>query len=414
MIRTRLALILSLIATPAICAAEKLPPELAVIPGDAAVFVSVRCDLLAKSSVGRAMLEVEGVKPTMEWAEKHWFGFPISEVERATLVFPRFTDRASVNVPVLIVTRNRKIDRALTLRTLNARSALPERIVPHEPREDRTTRRGELWRIENGGGLTPVLMFLGDRSLVLGLGESDQAPELGVLHMLGQLVDISGDGPLNAAIEHAARNNVLAVGVSTDFLKPMLKAIDGKEKLYAALGAAKSATLVVSLEPDFQVSLRVEFPDEAAARSAQPVAIKLAAWLDEFVKTETADTSNEELKLVAILLESLKSAGEPRVDGKALTLNVRINGNEFAKVAVSAIKAGRARLISTLDQRKSANALKQLALAVHNFSDVNDFLPFKERPKDEIHPGLSWRVALLPLRRRRWALPAVFPESTLG
>src|SRR3954454_2259382 len=129
MIRLRLIIALSLFAAPAL-AADKLPPELALVPPDAAAFVSVRYDLLAASALGKAPVvgELLAHPDVVKEVENNLLGFPPAEVERVTVVYPNLpagdlTDAA----PVFVVTRTKPIERGPLIRKFAAWPFAPDR-----------------------------------------------------------------------------------------------------------------------------------------------------------------------------------------------------------------------------------------------------------------------------------------------
>ena len=121
MSRLRFAVLL-LVAAPA-AAADKLPPELALIPPDAAAFVSVRLDRLVGSVLAQAPLFGDGKERGL-----------LADFERPRARLPARRGRAGDGrlpgrpdqglgpaLPVLVVTRTKPIDRVALLRKLQAR-----------------------------------------------------------------------------------------------------------------------------------------------------------------------------------------------------------------------------------------------------------------------------------------------------
>jgi hypothetical protein len=66
------------------------------------------------------------------------------------------------------------------------------------------------------------------------------------------------------------------------------------------------------------------------------------------------------------------------------------------QAAEAAARSAAARIQASADRMKGSNTLKQIGLAIHNYHDTHGEFPFKERAPAGLHPGLSWRVAILP------------------
>src|SRR5687767_6160038 len=253
MSRLRLAVLL-LVASPA-AAADKLPPELALIPPDAAAFVSVRLDRLIGPVLAREPLFGDGKERGLfADFERRGLGFPPAEVERVTAVYPvALAKDGGPTIPVLVVTRTKPIDRVALLQNLQARP-VTERDRPPVQESDR--RR--LFELQYGGRLA----FHGDRTIVL----TDRENTALVLGMLDRKPDPSAEAPLGAALAAAAGDkNVLAAGATGAAFKALVGMWPERDRDFAALGRASAVTLVAELEPDLRAALRAEFSDQVTA-----------------------------------------------------------------------------------------------------------------------------------------------------
>jgi hypothetical protein len=121
----------------------------------------------------------------------------------------------------------------------------------------------------------------------------------------------------------------------------------------------------------------------------------VTGWAADALKDLAAGPEKADADLSRLLLAAIRDAGEPVRDGKAVTFAVRIKADEFGRSANAFAQSAVTRLRTRATRMKSFNNLKQMALAVHNYHDTNGQFPFKDRPMG-VHPGLSWRVAILP------------------
>src|SRR6185436_20677052 len=93
------------------------------IPKDSAAFVTIRYDLLGATPAGKALTFGGSAPPEfLESVQKKWLGFPLNELERVTLVFPQLAGRFTTeDMPLVVVTRTKKIDRTSVAAALRAR-----------------------------------------------------------------------------------------------------------------------------------------------------------------------------------------------------------------------------------------------------------------------------------------------------
>lgn len=385
MMRLRIALVLSLVAAPAAVSTEKLPPELALIPPDAAAFVSVRYDLLTNSPLGKspAIAELLRKPELVDQIESRLLGFPLSEVERVTVVYPTLPiPEVAEHPPLFVVTRTKKLDRAAVLTRFGARPFRSDRDEGPPP----PPQRGLMWV----GRDDVVFCFAGDRSMLMTTRRSAAF----LLQMFAQLVDPSPDSPLEPALTAAAGKNALVAGISGTTVRTLLGAWPDKGAEFAALGEARAVTLVANLEAGFRATVTANFPDGAKAKAGKAAADGLTRWAAEALAG--FGTNKQETELAALLRTAIRDAGEAKLDRTAVSQSVQINEDGFRKVAEAAARSAVVRIRDAAERMKSSNNLKQFGLAVHNSHDTFGVFPFQHRPKEQAHPGLSWRVAILP------------------
>jgi len=391
------AIALALLTATGSVAADPLPPELALIPKDAAAFVSIRYDQLSATPFGKAVVFAGGPRPEVfDTLEKKWLGFPLNEVERVTAVFPQLTGRFAIeDIPLFVVTRTKKIDRDSLLSTLHARpiSDRHKEMTLEELKravQTRPARRpGEAYSTDDERLL---LYFVGERTVVLATPTS----YLGLFRLLGQHFDPSDDAPLTGALNAAAGKDVIVAGMTGPAIKNLLAAWPEKEREFAALADARAVTVRVGITPDFVLNVSADFRDGPSARRARPALAGLSTWTTETLQKTVRGMGKDEERFADLFGAALKNAGEPQLDGKSVTLTVAMKGEASVQAAEAAARSAAARIRASTDRLNEVNYMRQIGLAIHNYHDVHAEFPFKERTPRGIHPGLSWRVAILP------------------
>jgi len=389
MMRMRLIAALSVVAVAPLAAADKLPPELALVPPDAAAFVSVRYDLLTASPLGKAPVvgELLAHPDVVKEVENNLLGFPPAEVERVTVVYPNLpagdlTDAA----PVFVVTRTKPIERGPLIRKFAAWPFAPDR---DERRRPAVPRRGTVWQSSHD----KLFCFAGDRTILLTTRRSAGV----LLDMLARLVDPSPDAPLEPALAAAATGkNAVVVGATGLAFRQLVGLWPLHDKEFTALGRASAVTLVANLEPEFHLTVRATFRDQATAGEGQRALAGMTEWATDALKDLAAGPEKADADLSRLLLAAFRDAGEPVRDGKAVTLAVRMKADEFGRAANAFAQSAVTRIRTASARIKSQNNLQQMALAIHNFESTYGQFPFTDRPMGVPHPGLSWRVAILP------------------
>jgi hypothetical protein len=386
----RRALMLIAIAAAPAFAADKLPPELAVIPPDAGVFVSVRLDRLMASPLGKAPAVAELVKKPeiVGQIQKHLLGFPVTEIERLTALYPVLPGKLTPeDLPVFVVTRAKAIDRSAMVQNLSGVAVAGDEDEGVR-KGRRPPRRGEVFEIDHEF----LLSFVGDRSIVLWNGHKN--PQGAAL--LGQLIDPSPDAPLAPALAAAAGKSTIVVGATGETIRTLLAAWGEPAFDFKSLGEARVVTAAVDLEPGFRLMVTVDFPDAVRAKGGKLAADALARWAGDALGKMAAGRGKEDAELAGLLRTVLRDAGEAKVNGTTVTFTASIPDDAYRKTVAAAVASAAVRIRDAAERMKSANNLKQFGLAIFNYHDTYGFYPFQNIPKEQMHPGLSWRVAILP------------------
>jgi prepilin-type processing-associated H-X9-DG protein len=183
---------------------------------------------------------------------------------------------------------------------------------------------------------------------------------------------------------------------------------------------AKAAVVSLDAGADSPVHLRLTYPDRAAADAADKAIrdgvahakgligearVELRKKLDGDGKPAGADALPDALLGLAGLgalqeAEDLLDGLPLKRSGETFTLAVPVPSQLRPLVLGSGLAAGFAvpavqRIRLAANRMKDSNNLKQMALAMHNYHDVNDSIP-AAICDNAGKPLLSWRVAILP------------------
>jgi prepilin-type processing-associated H-X9-DG protein len=94
-------------------------------------------------------------------------------------------------------------------------------------------------------------------------------------------------------------------------------------------------------------------------------------------------------------VQTILAALPPRIDGTRVNIGFPTKESEISSLQAVVSRASEAAMESTRRNQRM-NQFKQLAIAVHNYADVNKHLPPAAIFDKDGRPLLSWRVAILP------------------
>ena len=253
-----LCLAATLLGVPGARAADP-PPDLAVVPGDAAAFLSVDVPAVVDSPLcDEARLAFAGLRPGEFAALARKFPVDPRTVRRAVVIAPTpaalfepVPDAHPTAVSALLaVTCSEPFDRAGLLKAFHV-DGRPKAYRGHTYQFDEDTWSG-------------VMVLPGDRTFVVGAEDS-----------LVWLIDRLGKadaGPLSAARTEAARHTVFLAVQPRAAVPAGLALPPGVHPL----ADARCAVLAVDLGPTLSVSARLDYPDaDGAAAGAR--ALRAAA-----------------------------------------------------------------------------------------------------------------------------------------
>jgi hypothetical protein len=207
------------------------------------------------------------------------------------------------------------------------------------------------------------------------------------------------DGPLADALAAADKHTFVAAGRVGPMESVLFGHGDFPRELvpFRSLLKARTAMLTADLGAKATVTARLAFADDAAARRAEPVLKTLIqAGVDGLGELRTqvakdAEWANVMHPLIDLAAGALDKA-DVKIEGSAVTARVEA---EIGPAVAKAVAALPDLTEIVLGETKTANNLKQIALAVHNFHDAHGHMPGNITDPAG-RPLLSWRVALLP------------------
>lgn len=348
---------------PALAAKDAVPPDLALVPRDALGFISIRLGDLCDGELGKALgQELSQVEQDFALA----LGLKPADVERLTAFM------SEPNQPLLVVYTRKPYTKAKVLRAAT-------------PQAKQETQAGRTYYAAD----KTALYFIDDKTFVFGTPES-------VLKFLK--IPVQGKvGPLSAALNVAAQHHHVVVGVNPAVLVRLFPA-----ELPPEFGPlkpflkAETATLIVSFGPEVKEDLRVTFSTQDAAKDGEKAA---QAWLalgqqSSAQVRQTLGTDETALRDLLKASEAALKDATVRRDGTTVLMSLSMKTNVATVAAVLAESIARVRLAAL--RLKSANTLKQLALAMYAYESVHGRLPAAAIHGKDGKPLLSWRVAILP------------------
>src|SRR5262245_822885 len=233
----------------------------------------------------------------------------------------------------------------------------------------------------------------------------------------------SKDNTLAPALAEAARKRHIVLALNASILPN--EAVAELPEPLQPLARAKMAMLALDIGSELVVDVRLQFADEAQAKSGETAAqagIKMARdaikegrkqfaekLMPKDKNTPSPIQDLPEAALSVLALGSLETLDEYlkelplKRDGAALAVSAKVNAGPYLPViGIAGMSAGfampavaKARIAG--NSSRSANNLKQIMLAFHNYHDLYNGMPSAAICDKNGKPLLSWRVAILPL-----------------
>ncbi len=380
--------------------AQDLPPDLALVPGDAAGFVHLRVADIWKHEIMRTVrdtVQSAGVKALTAF-EKQVYPSPAT-IDRVSIVLlPPKTDREPPTV-VGIVRFSEAIDQAKLLK-LHVPNALTAKAGGKTLYADRQTELG--------------LHFADDKHLVVGPAPMVEA-------FLARPPVRSGG--ITPAVESAAKGMAIIASVNIKALPIPPQAFNEVPENIRPLLAAERITMTMDLkEASPVVAIRANYATAKAVADAEDAlrdAIKIAKVLMtqprqqlEKALFEKEDAGPRPAQELPELFGALAGIGAMNQLNTILdNLPIKKDGNdlmvgftvpkEFSQfagvypVALALMLPAVQKVREAASRTQGANNLKQLGIAMHNYHDANGKMATNIYDKNG-KPILSWRVHMLP------------------
>jgi hypothetical protein len=369
-----------------------------VVPRDAFVFATLDVARLWEHPSLRPVRDFLSVSPGGEDPFARVLGVGLADVERATV----FAAHPDWDEDVLVV--------ALTTRQPYAKSAVLRRLGVSWNGPVQAKRSGNVVLPERGPFAAVVLAD--DRTLYYLVGSryvrsrpyspynNPYGPqdENRALLTIGKLLARASDGPLADALAQAPAH-AACVGLDVTQLADLVEREGGRpDPDFRALLKARTAVLTADLEPDgLKARVVLTFADPAAAKASVPAMEKLIEALATTVDREAKGEANRGEAGAAFVifyrwLSWTLTTAKVQAEGNTVVATIAAPVNEMiVKVMAKLPKSLEASATAT----RTANNLKQIALAMHSYHDAMGRFPGNVSGFDG-KPLLSWRVQLLP------------------
>jgi prepilin-type processing-associated H-X9-DG protein len=356
-----------------------LPADLALVPGDAFAFATIRVgDLWNHEGTKALRADVAREFPDAYKEMEKMAGVPPAEIERLTFVITK-TPGPGDQGPVfaIVVATGKPYDKKKLL----------ESLVPDAKEE---THKGKTLHVLGGAAVCPI-----DATTFL-MGATDVVQD--VIDRGGK----SADSPLAPALALAAGKHPVTGGIRPAALLDTIgNMIPGEVEAFKPLLELPAAYGTIDFGKEATLEARLVSAGETEAKGTVTAAKSLVALIQQlgFPQAEAeldkipkgkADNFKKLFKEFTMAVKDLPIEAK----GKEVPLKLTLKADLPA--LTKALREGVVVARGAAGRVQSSNNLKQMAIAMHNYhSTYNAFPPAAITGKDD-KPLLSWRVAILP------------------
>ncbi len=356
-----------------------LPADLALVPGEAFGFATIRvADLWNDEGTKSLRTQLAKEHPDEYKAVTQSVAVPPAEIERLTFVMtktPAPTDQGPV--VVIVVATTKPYDKKKVL----------DELVPEAKEQN---RKGKTYYVLSAAALYPV----NERTFLMGPAEAveevmDQADKGGAGTLAPALALAAGKHHVAGGMRPAALLDTIGnmIPAEVEGLKPLLEA----PLAYGTLDLGKEAKL----------QGRLVCNGESEAKNTVTAAKGLIALFQQFAQPQ-ADTALDKLpkgkadtfkKLYKEFTASLKDLP---IEAKGKDVTVALTLKADLPTIARGVQEGLLVARGSAGRLQSTNNLKQIVLAMHNYADSNGTMPPAAISTGGGKALLSWRVAILP------------------
>jgi prepilin-type processing-associated H-X9-DG protein len=360
---------------PARSAGDKdaLPADLQRIPTDSAAFVSVRPgDLWGTEPAQRLREQFKEHLPQGldEW--RKFVGLPPQDIERLTAVYVSFPPG---DLPLFFVAAAQPLDRTKVLANVG-----PD--AKEEKRKEHTLYVGPR---------NNAVHFIDDHSYIAGKVEA-------VRDFLERPAP-KKEGPLGPALRLAEAKHTLVAGVNPEpVVAQVPEELPPMAEPYKPLLKARLATLAVDLGKETRGDLRLTFAEEKEAQQAEK-AVKAGLSMARVglgLAAQQVQKDKEAAKLAELIGHAQADLEDSTVKQEGPAVEVRVAIKADLTAAGYAINQAVLKTRQASTRIQSQNNLKQIALAMLNYTSTNGHFPAQAVYSPDGKPLLSWRVLILP------------------
>jgi hypothetical protein len=355
-----------------------LPADLALVPGEAFGFATIRVADLWND---------EGTKPLRTHLAREFpeqfkelskaVAVPPAEIERLTFVITK-TPGPGDNGPVVVIL-------VATTKPYDKKKVLDE-LVPEAKAEN---RKGKTYHVLGGAALYPV----NDTTFLMGPAEA-------VEQVMDQ-ADKGGQGTLAPALAVAAGKHHVAGGMRPAALLDTIgNMIPGEVEGLKPLLEAPLAYGTLDLGKEAKLQGRLVCAGESEAKNTVTAAKGLVALFQQFAQPQ-ADAQLDKLPkgkadhFKQLWKDFTAALKDLPIEAKGKDVTVALTLKSDLPTIAQGVQEGLLVARGAAGGQQSSNNLKQMALAMHNYADANGTFPAAWSSKGG-KALLSWRVAILP------------------
>jgi hypothetical protein len=357
-----------------------LPADLALVPGESFAFGTIRvADLWNDEGTKLLRAQVAREHPEVFKELEKSVSVPPAEIERLTFAITK-TPAPNDQGPVVVVI-------VKTTKPYDKKKVLAD-LLPDAKEEK---RKGKTYHVLPGAA---ALYPVDETTFLMGPVEPveqvmDQADKGGTGTLAPALAAAAGKHHLTGGMRPNALLETIGnmIPAEVEGLKPLLETPLAYGTLDFGKEARLQARLVCSGESDTKATVTAAKSLIALFQQfAQPEAEK---GLEKIPKGK-ADTFKKLFAEFTTALKDLPIEAKGKEVTAALTLKADVPTLSQGVIEGLTLARGAASRIS------SANNLKQMVLAMHNYADANGTFPPAAITDKDGKPLLSWRVAILP------------------